>query len=221
MNFISIEEYDLMCRENADADLPQYPSAAWAQVVHDYTMFFAVACAPDKTGETRMAKYLQSRKFALAGGVFDINQQQTGIYLRSMTDRSHCEERNCSPFFFCPWFAPHPVLVLVEGYLDMMSVARVHPCVVAMGGVALTKEQSYWLAMMHRCDIFSMVLMIRDVEPSGTGGKGAAHTRDLLADVSVPVVVFPTPIGAKDPGELYRSAAWEQWLDSMADRIIK
>lgn len=215
MNYIPIENL-IEGRLKGPDGMLDFPSLSWRKVVESYPQYFAVAAA-DGSKEYGPDRYLNQRQFALVTNVFDIQCFPVGVYLRSLTDRSHTEEMGTSPFFHAPWFDRGAVLFVVEGYLDMLSVARVCPTVVGCGSNSLTKEQVKWLSMMHKSGVFQAVVVIHDNDEKRADGRkpgmeGAMRSKQYLEEAGLPGMRLPTPFGKKDPGDLYEFAGFEDWI---------
>lgn len=223
MNYIPIEHLTAGRIMGPKGIALQFPSTSWEKAVRDYSQYFAVAAA-DGEKTLGVDRYLNQRQFAIACNVFDINRFPVGVYLRSLTDRSHSEEMATSPFFFAPWFDPGRLLFLVEGYLDMLAVAKIWPATVAIGSNSLTLEQTKWLAMMHKSGVFEVAVFLYDNDERREDGRrpgldGAQRGKRYLEQAGIMSLKLPTPFNRKDPGELYGHAEFEAWVVKIADSL--
>lgn len=156
------------------------------------------------------------------------NQQRTidGFYARSIKpaesrapfDFQHYHSFGEIPFFNPDHFQWGPTLFQVEGLLDTLSTGLWCPSVVGNFSNAMNNHQIEWLTERYKEKKFKRIVIIRDHDVKEDGrdpGKvGALASLKKLERIGIPATSVRTPFGAKDPGDLFGSELYGDFINN-------
>lgn len=146
--------------------------------------------------------------------VADYSGTITGGYLRSLEGRGHLTDLGTSPFMWFGNFKERPpVIFMAEGPLDAAAISRAGGCCLSICTSAVNSYQIEWLRALS-CVWNFIVLFIHDNDDQDQGKKGAELTIKRLSYLNIKGVMYSTPFGAGDPGDLYGESAFEKWIQS-------